>query len=95
MVTRKLKYCKLHVLCYDSLADKPENINIEMTGNFPNADDKRLEREARKIVESVQGYKLIRILSIENEERLFGMPELDFLKSAKELDRKTRKLLTK
>ncbi len=89
-VTRTINVTKVTAICMD--IEKMENSEevLTVTGDIPT--DEQLLKKLRKQHETPM-YKVVAIKSKETVEKLFGMPEVEFLKYAKELDPETRKPL--
>lgn len=89
-VTRTINVTKVTCICMD--IDKMENSeqSFNLTGEVP-TNDKAL-KEAKKLYET-ETFKIVAIKNTETIEKLYGMPEVEFLKYAKELDPETRKVL--
>ena len=89
-VTRTINVTKVTAICMDieKMENKEEVLTI--TGDLPT--DEQLLKKLRKLYET-SVYKVVAIKSKDTVEKLFGMPEVEFLKYAKELDQETRKPL--
>ena len=89
-VTRTINVTKVTAICMDieKMENKEEVLTI--TGDLPT--DEQLLKKLRKQYET-SVYKVVAIKSKDTVEKLFGMPEVEFLKYAKELDPETRKPL--
>ena len=89
-VTRTINVTKVTAICMDieKMENKEEVLTI--TGDLPT--DEQLLKKLRKLYET-SVYKVVAIKSKDTVEKLFGMPEVEFLKYAKELDPETRKPL--
>lgn len=89
-VTRTINVTNVTAICMDieKMENKEEVLTI--TGDLPT--DEQLLKKLRKQYET-SVYKVVAIKSKDTVEKLFGMPEVEFLKYAKELDPETRKPL--
>ena len=91
MVTRTIERTRCHCMVVD-LQDISKGIyttHLHLQGKIGN------EAEAKKLLE--KEYKntlsVIKVLDLETEELLMGMPEDEFIKCAKLLDNQTRKVI--
>ena len=90
MVTRTITATKCEVQIVTISASEITTINQTVSGEYEDAD--KLLKAVKKSVET-EDIKVLKVLTSEKEEKLYGMKEEDFLKVAKELDAKTRKML--
>ena len=87
-VTRTINAIEVSVICMDitSMENSVEILNL--TGEVPS--EEVLLKKLRKAYET-NTYKVVAIKDVQVSEKLFGMPEVEFLKYARELDPDTRK----
>lgn len=91
MVTRTIEVLEVSALCMDIVKVEPIVKTLELTGMGETTDDKLLK--ALKKVYETDTLKVVSINSTNKREELYGMTEIDFLKSAVRLDNETRKRL--
>ena len=89
MVTRTIEVLEVSALCMDIVKVEPIVKTLELTGMGETSDDKLLK--ALKKVYETDTLKVVSINSTNKREELYGMTEIDFLKSAVRLDNETRK----
>ena len=87
-VTRTINAIEVSAICMDitSMENSVEILNL--TGEVPS--EEVLLKKLRKAYETTT-YKVVAIKDVQVSEKLFGMPEVEFLKYARELDPDTRK----
>lgn len=87
MVTRRLKFTCVDVLCLNIETGEPFNKNVKLSGHYKN-DTKLRKIVDKKINTDIE--KTVYIVSVEHETKLFGMEEDDFIAHANPLsdDRK-------
>ena len=91
MVTRTIEVLEVSALCMDIVKVEPIVKTLELTGMGETTDDKLLK--ALKKQYETDTLKVVSINSTNKREELYGMTEIDFLKSAVRLDNETRKRL--
>ena len=89
-VTRTINSIEVKAICMDISTMENSEETLIFTGDVPSNDI--LLKKLRKVYET-DSYKVVAIKDITTTEKLFGMPEVEFLKYAKELDPETRKPL--
>ena len=92
MVTRTITSTKVNVLCLELAKAEPFNKVIELAGTYK--DDKALMNAITNTMDT-EKEKPVHIVDKEIVDKLYGMSEDEFIKSAQELDPKTRKPLEK
>lgn len=90
MVTRTVVGTKIEVMVFENTTNEVTTITQTIGGQF--ADSAKLFKAAEKAINS-DTLKVLKIVTSEPSDKCYGMSEADFLKYAKELDPKTRKLL--
>lgn len=90
MVTRTITATKVEAQIVVISASEISNINVTVSGEYDNPE--KLMKAVQKQTETAD-LKVLRIVSSEKVEKLYGMLETDFLAQAKELDPETRKAL--
>ena len=90
-VTRTINAIEVSAICMDINTMENTIEVLSLTGEVPT--DEQLLKKLRKLYET-DTYKVVAIKNIKTTEKLFGMPEVEFLKYAKELDPDTRKPLS-
>lgn len=88
MVTRSIKVTKANVLVADLSAGKIEETSVVISGTF--SSEKKLDAALHDALDN-DGYHLVKRVSAEVREVLYGMSESDFIKLAVELDPDTRR----
>ena len=91
MVTRTIEVLEVSALCMDIVKVEPIVKTLELTGMGEITSDKLLK--ALKKQYETDTLKVVSINSTNKREELYGMTEIDFLKSAVRLDNETRKRL--
>lgn len=89
-VTRTINAIEVTAICMDITTMETSEEVLSLTGDVPNND--QIMKKLRKLYET-ETYKVVAVKDIATTEKLFGMPEVEFLKYAKELDPETRKPL--
>ena len=89
-ITRTINAIEVSAICMNIETMENTVEVLSLTGDVPT--DEQLLKKLRKIYET-NTYKVVAIKDIKTIEKLFGMPEVEFLKYAKELDPDTRKPL--
>lgn len=87
MVTRCFNYKTVKVLCVDVRVN--ETVFRKYTYTGQNKTDEGILRALKKEYDN-DDITLIKVLSVQDETKLYGMPELDFMAKAVELDPNTR-----
>lgn len=87
MVTRKIKFTTVNVLCLNIETAEPFNRVVKLTGHYNN------ELKLRKVIDekiNSDTEKTVHIVDVTQETKLLGMTEEDFMSYAKPLtdDRK-------
>lgn len=87
MVTRKIKFTTVNVLCLNIETTEPFNRVVKLPGHYNN------EVKLRKLIDkkiNSDTEKTVHIVDVTQETKLYGMTEEDFLSHAKPLtdDRK-------
>lgn len=87
MVTRRVKFTTVNVLCLNIETAEPFNEVVKLSGHYNN------EEKLRKIVDekiNTDTVKSVHIVDVSRETKLLGMTEEDFMSYAKPLsdDRK-------
>ena len=90
MVTRTITATKVEAQIVVISASEISNINVTVSGEYDNPE--KLMKAVQKQTETAD-LKVLKIVSSEKVEKLYGMLETDFLAQAKELDPETRKAL--
>ena len=87
MVTRKIKFTTVNVLCLNVETAEPFNRVVKLPGHYNN------EVKLRKVIDekiNTDTEKTVHIVDVTQETKLYGMTEEEFLSHAKPLtdDRK-------
>ena len=87
MVTRKIKFTSVNVLCLNIETAEPYNRVVKLPGHYNNI------VKLRKVIDekiNTDTEKTVHIVDVAQETKLYGMTEEDFLSHAKPLtdDRK-------
>lgn len=90
MVTRTVVGTELEVMIFESTTNEVTTITQIIGGQY--ADGAKLLKAAEKAINS-DTVKVLKVVTSKPADKCYGMTEVDFLKYAKELDPKTRKLL--
>ena len=90
MVTRTVVGTQVELMVFESTTNEVTTIKQIIGGQYP--DEKKLLKAVEKAVNS-DTLKVLKVITSEPADKCYGMSETDFLKYAKELDPKTRKLL--
>ena len=88
MVTRTINVTMATAICMDVSTVETSVRTLELTGETYTP-DKALQ--ALKKIYETDTFKVVAISDLDTVEKLYGMPEVDFLKVAQELDPETRK----
>lgn len=82
MVTRTLKSTEATFLCINVESAEPFNQTISLPGTYKS--DEAIEKRGREIINK-DGVRMAALVSKEEKEALYGMPEMDFIAHAKVL----------
>ena len=82
MVTRTALTTKATVLCLNTETAEPFNETVTLSGTYKDA--KSLLKDAKKLLDS-DTISVCKVVNVELEQLLYGMPEIDFLQYAKVL----------
>lgn len=83
MVTRTLTITKAICLCLDVTTVEPLNICVEISGVFK--DEKKLLAKIKELKET-DDLKVVKIVSVDAKEDIYGMTEQDFMANAIKLE---------
>lgn len=86
MVTRTVTTQKVGVLCLNTETAEPHNEVFNVPVNIKGEDN--IIKFLRKTFDT-STEKVVSVVNIEMEEHLYGMPEVDFIKNAKIIDKIT------
>ena len=90
MVTRTVVGTEVEIMVFEATTNEVTTIKQIIGGQY--ADDKKLLKAVEKAV-NTETLKVLKVVTSTPADKCYGMSETDFLKYAKELDPKTRKLL--
>lgn len=90
MVTRTVVVTKCEALCVDVTTVETTVNSYDLCGNYSTVND---ALKALKKAYETETFKVVVIQKMTENEVLYGMPELDFIKQAKVLDPETRKVV--
>lgn len=82
MVTRTMKTTEAAFLCINVESAEPFNQTISLPGTYKS--DEAIEKRGREILNK-DGVRMVALVSKEEKEALYGMPETDFIANAKVL----------
>lgn len=82
MVTRTVTYTVATVLCLNTETAEPYNDTISLSGTFK--DEKSILKQCKKLLEN-DTVSVAKVVDVRVAEKLFGMPEQEFISHAKEL----------
>lgn len=88
MVTRTVVYTVATVLCLNTETAEPYNDTISLSGTFK--DEKAILKQCKKLLEN-DTVSVAKVVDVQTAEKLFGMPEQEFMSYAKELPPRTPK----
>lgn len=88
MVTRTIITTKVSVLGYSALAQEMVCIDAELNGSYDSTD---AAMKAYKKTVMSEDFTPVEITILETCEKLYGMPESDFIAAAKELPARPKK----
>lgn len=80
MVTRTITEYNVTAMCVDTLKAELSDHVVTLTGDYK---DNSEMLDAIQKVYNTDTFKVVSIKSVSIEEKLYGMPELDFIKFAK------------
>lgn len=78
---RTVTYTTANIVVFDKITKQTNTETIKLTGKFTNKDDKKLFREARKLLEK-GNIRVLMVDDFEYNDVLYGMTLEDFLKYA-------------
>ena len=81
MVTRSVTITKVTLMCVDTVGAEIFNTDVEILGKQKNAE--KLLNRCKELLESDSSTKVVEIVRLTEEKRLYGMPETDFVKQAR------------
>lgn len=82
MVTRTVQTTLATVLCLNTETAEPFNQTVTLSGTFK--DNKAVMKAVKALIEN-DTISVAKVVDIEIEEKLYGMPEQDFINAAKVL----------
>lgn len=82
MITRTALTTKATVLCLNTETAEPFNETVLLSGTYKDA--KNILKDAKKLLDN-DTISVCKVVNIEVEEKLYGMPEVEFLQYAKVL----------
>lgn len=82
MVTRTVQTTLATVLCLNTETAEPFNQTVTLSGSFK--DNKAVMKAVKALIEN-DTISVAKVVDIEIEEKLYGMPEQDFINAAKVL----------
>lgn len=82
MVTRTVQTTLATVLCLNTETAEPFNKTVTLSGTFK--DNKAVIKAVKALIEN-DTISVAKVVDIEIEEKLYGMPEQDFINAAKVL----------
>ena len=82
MVTRTVQTTLATVLCLNTETAEPFNQTVTLSGTFK--DNKAVMKAVKALIED-DTISVAKVVDIEIEEKLYGMPEQDFINAAKVL----------
>ena len=80
MVTRTITEYSVTAMCVDTLKAELSDQIVKLTGDYK--DNSEILECVQKVY-NTDTFKVVSIKSVETEEKLYGMPELEFIKYAK------------
>lgn len=89
MVTRTATTTKATVLCLNVETAEPFNDTVLLPGIYK--DNKSILKDAKKLLDTEE-VSVCKVVNVEVEEKLYGLPEADFLKYAKVLPPRNTKV---
>lgn len=84
MVTRTIISTRATALCLNTVSCEPQNVTATLAGNM---NEEKALKGLKEIFENEE-LKVVKVVSIETQEKLYGMYEEDFISKAFELDEK-------
>lgn len=82
MVTRTVQTTLATVLCLNTETAEPFNQTVTLSGTFK--DNKAVMKAVKALIEN-ETISVAKVVDVEIEEKLYGMPEQDFINAAKVL----------
>lgn len=82
MVTRTVQTTLATVLCLNTETAEPFNQTVTLSGTFK--DNKAVMKAVKSLIEN-DTISVAKVVDIEIKEKLYGMPEQDFINAAKVL----------
>ena len=82
MVTRTVQTTLATVLCLNTETAEPFNQTVTLSGTFK--DNKAVIKAVKALIEN-DTISVAKVVDVEIEEKLYGMPEQDFINAAKVL----------
>lgn len=82
MVTRTVQTTLATVLCLNTETAEPFNQTVTLSGTFK--DNKAVMKAVKALIEN-DTVSVAKVVDVEIEEKLYGMPEQDFINAAKVL----------
>lgn len=82
MVTRTVQTTLATVLCLNTETAEPFNQTVTLSGTFK--DNKAVMKAVKALIEN-DTISVAKVVDVEIEEKLYGMPEQDFINAAKVL----------
>lgn len=89
MVTRTVEVSTVGVMCLDVVSCEVSVKNFELSGAY---DDFNVALKAVRKEHETEVFKCVAVQHITVNEVLYGMKEIDFIRMARVLDPKTRKI---
>lgn len=80
MVTRTVQTTLATVLCLNTETAEPFNQTVTLSGTFK--DNKAVMKAVKALIEN-DTVSVAKVVDVEIEEKLYGMPEQDFINAAK------------
>lgn len=90
MITRTVVVTKCECVCVDVTTVETLIKEYSLSGSYPN--NEQVLKELKKAYET-DTFKVVAIQSLKEEEKMYGLSELEFIKLAKELNPETRKVI--
>lgn len=87
MVTRTINEYSVTVLCVDTFKAELSTRTVKLTGEYKD------ESEILSCVQdkyNLDTFKIVSVQSVVVEEKLYGMPEVEFIRFARELPPRTK-----
>lgn len=90
MVTRTVQTTLATVLCLNTETAEPFNQTVTLSGTFK--DNKAVMKAVKALIEN-DTISVAKVVDVEIEEKLYGMPEQDFINAAKVLPPRGTKVI--